>query len=365
MRVAVCGGGVIGACVAYYLARSGAEPILIERHKVGGAASGKSGGFLALDWCDGSPLEALARRSFLLHAALSEEHGNPWGYRPMETYSVYASAERDLSVLAGRAASLNWLQPGALVQGRLGNEQSTAQITPVDFTSGIAQLACDAGARIESGIVTGLALNGDGAQVRGVHVDGTLLDADVAVVALGPWTSLAREWLPLPAVYGLKGHSVVLRQNEQIPPQALFAEFENQTGGQDSPELFPRPDGTVYLCGLSAEDPLPEDPADIQSDEEAKAQLRATAAALSPALAGAEVVSSQACYRPVTQDGMPLMGAVPGVDGAFIATGHSVWGMLNGPASGEAMAELILDGVARSSDLTAFDPARFYEFAAH
>ena len=57
MRVAVCGGGVIGACTAYYLALKGADPVLIERHEIGGAASGKSGGFLALDWCDGSPLE--------------------------------------------------------------------------------------------------------------------------------------------------------------------------------------------------------------------------------------------------------------------------------------------------------------------
>ncbi len=65
----------------------------------------------------------------------------------------------------------------------------------------------------------------------------------------------------------------------------------------------------------------------------------------------------QACYRPVTPDGLPLMGAVPGIQGAYVATGHSVWGMLNGPASGEAMAELILDGRA-NIDLSPFDPGR-------
>jgi len=49
---------------------------------------------------------------------------------------------------------------------------------------------------------------------------------------------------------------------------------------------------------------------------------------------------------------------VPGVDGAYVATGHSVWGMLNAPATGEAMSELILDGAAQRVDLAPFAPGR-------
>ena len=55
MRILVLGGGVIGASVAYRLALRGADVIVIERSAVGCAASGKSGGFLARDWCDGTP----------------------------------------------------------------------------------------------------------------------------------------------------------------------------------------------------------------------------------------------------------------------------------------------------------------------
>ena len=77
-----------------------------------------------------------------------------------------------------------------------------------------------------------------------------------------------------------------------------------------------------------------------------------------PELGQAEVLVSQACYRPIVQDGLPLIGAIPGIAGAFVATGHSVWGMLNGPATGEAMAELIVDGATRSVDISPFDPAR-------
>jgi glycine/D-amino acid oxidase-like deaminating enzyme len=49
---------------------------------------------------------------------------------------------------------------------------------------------------------------------------------------------------------------------------------------------------------------------------------------------------------------------VPGSEGLYVATGHSVWGILNAPATGEAMAELIVDGTARSTDLDPFDPIR-------
>ena len=79
---------------------------------------------------------------------------------------------------------------------------------------------------------------------------------------------------------------------------------------------------------------------------------------LSPTLGQAKVLARQACHRPVTQDGLPLIGAVAGLEGAYVATGHSVWGILNAPATGEAMAELIVDGARACVDLSPFDPAR-------
>ena len=80
--------------------------------------------------------------------------------------------------------------------------------------------------------------------------------------------------------------------------------------------------------------------------------------AFAPGLADTPILTTQACFRPVTQDGLPLLGPVPGVANAFVATGHSVWGILNAPASGEAMAELIVDGATEHVDLRRFDPAR-------
>ena len=82
------------------------------------------------------------------------------------------------------------------------------------------------------------------------------------------------------------------------------------------------------------------------------------AATFSSELASSEIIAQQACYRPISSDGAPIIGQVPHVRGAYIATGHSVWGMLNGPATGEAVAQLIMDGSPAHVDLAGFAPER-------
>ena len=138
----------------------------------------------------------------------------------------------------------------------------------------------------------------------------------------------------------------------------MFLEYREQNGAVQAPELFPRTDGTTYVCAISSEEPLPIDPAQVAPDPGAIERLEAMCRSFSPALASAGILARQACFRPVTSDGLPLIGAVPGVTGAYVATGHSVWGILNAPATGEAISELIVDGGARTVDLSAFDPGR-------
>jgi glycine/D-amino acid oxidase-like deaminating enzyme len=352
MRVVICGGGVIGASIAYYLSQRRVEVVVVERAGIACAASGKSGGFLALDWCDGTPLAPLARRSFALHAELAATLGG-WDYRRLDTLAVVASVRRKLQARAGGLP--DWVAPEAVLQQQLGTPRTTAQVHPQKFTRGMMAAAIGRGARVQIGEVAGV-LRSAG-RATGVLIGDEPLAADAVVVAMGPWSLLACHWLPLPAVYGLKGHSVILRSGEAASPHALFVEYEAEDGAVHAPEVFPRPDGTTYVCGLSSEAPLPRDPEDVATDAGAQATLMAMIRAFAPALAEAEVVSAQACYRPVTRDGLPLMGAVPGAAGAYVATGHSVWGMLNAPATGEAMAELIT-GARTTVDIAAFDPAR-------
>jgi glycine/D-amino acid oxidase-like deaminating enzyme len=122
--------------------------------------------------------------------------------------------------------------------------------------------------------------------------------------------------------------------------------------------VFPRANGNTLVTAYSDQAPLPFDPTAVVPEPGEIDRLQVICERLSPIFRADRIIARQACFRPLTQDGLPLIGKVPSVEGAYVATGHNVWGILNAPATGEALAELIADGVARSTDLTPFDPIR-------
>jgi len=97
----------------------------------------------------------------------------------------------------------------------------------------------------------------------------------------------------------------------------------------------------------------------VQPDEAQCDDLAAYVATVSPALAAAPVKAKQACYLPqhvrFGKECGPLVGrtAVPGL---WVAAGHTCWGIQNGPATGYLMAEMLLEGEAKSADIESLDP---------
>ena len=282
-RIVICGGGAIGAAIAYFTSRRGARPMVIERHEVAGAASGKSGGFLALDWCRGSPLDRLARRSFELHAELSSELGDTWGYRRLTTYAGYAAEDDTARGPGGRP----WLSDGVAITSWRSPE-STALVEPRAFTTGLMRAAEMHGAMLRHGTVVDLVRGPSGAVPGVALASGEIVEGDAVVIAMGPWSILAARWLPLPAVLGYKGHSLVFETDGTIPAEALFLEYREASGEILTPELFPRADGTTWVCAISTIGPLPIDPADVAADEGAHARLEALCRNISPALRGTD-----------------------------------------------------------------------------
>lgn len=85
--------------------------------------------------------------------------------------------------------------------------------------------------------------------------------------------------------------------------------------------MYPRPDGSVYICGSPEGIALPNDPKTIQADPNSIEDLKEVARSVSSKLADAPLEVGQSCFLPLSPDGLPVMGKVPGVQGAYIASG--------------------------------------------
>ena len=358
MHVVICGGGVIGAAAAFELSRRKVDVTVVERWRVAGAASGKSGGFLARDWCNGTATAALAQRSFDLHEIWAEQLGNPYGYRKVDTFSAALSVRRSLRSSHDKHLA-PWLATEAAHRSQLGSVATTAQLHPEAFTLALMNAAIAHGAKLQIATVAQLHRTQGGKRVAGVVLaNGRQIVANAVILAMGPWSLIAARWVPLPPIYGLKGHSIIFRPDSPLPAEAIFAEVEDSDGEVLTPEIVPRADGTLYVCGLSGSAALPIDPAMVRPEDGGCEKLREISVRLVPQLRNAQVIAEQACYRPITRDGLPVIGAVPQLEGTYVATGHSVWGMLNAPGTAQALAELITTGSASSINLAPFSPSR-------
>ena len=357
MHVVICGGGVIGACTAYFLSRRGIDVTVVERTEIAAAASGKAGGFLALDWCAGTPLDALARRSFQLHAALPKEIGADWSYRRMNAYSGVVVGER--SARRHEPAELDWLADGVIIALAARHDGNDRDRPAAHLHHGHDDGRAGLGAKLRPGRVTGLVARCrwiGRARRRSRRRRSSRRTRSSS--RWDPGRCWRRSGWPCPPCTGCKVRASSTTPARTSRPTRSFSNITTTDGEAVSVELFPRGDGTTHITAFSDQAPLPIDPAAVTPDPRAIERLQAIAERLSPAFRAERIVARQSCFRPVTQDGLPLIGPVPGVAGAYIATGHSVWGILNAPATGEALAELIADGAARSTDLTPFDPAR-------
>jgi glycine/D-amino acid oxidase-like deaminating enzyme len=257
---------------------------------IASGASGKAGGLLAL-WAYPSNIVPL---SYKLHAELAEEHDGAkrWGYRfvdcgslsakgqiydsesteggraegPREEWQKLPKTDQNIPPSVGRnrvPRDLDWFDADAVVgYSEMGDPTTTAQVHPDLFTTSMADLAVEAGAKIVLGSVT--AIDHTGKHVKAVTYEDkeskkihTIPASDV-ILAAGPWTSHIFPDAPIEAT---RAHSVVVKAD--VSPHIIFSEIElpkgfakkggnvksRRHGRIVGPEIYPRPDGTIYACG--------------------------------------------------------------------------------------------------------------------
>lgn len=141
---------------------------------------------------------------------------------------------------------------------------------------------------------------------------------------MGAWTNSASQWFQyhLPQIQAERAHSIVMKPNKPVSPHALFVNYKYKSGSQPvllwshssilmhviiviilwcrlclgehhNPEVYPRPDGTVYMCGFSDQLPLPESANDVIVTKDSVKSLHDMAGTISSSLIGAYKITIQ------------------------------------------------------------------------
>ena len=366
--VIICGGGAVGAVVAYYLSKLRLRVLIVESHSIARGASGFAAGIISAPGpLATGPSSALHSLSFNTHrdlaSSLPEETGLDYDFVecPMLAVADTACEARALRSVGrlhldkdGAESSMRWVDAGEVpnvcpwidlpVSGGLLNTNS-ALLDPRKFTQALVAGARELGASTKQARVTGITQSAG--RVTGVKLGDETISTGSAVFAMGPWMVEASDWLGFRIpVYPLKGQILRLR----IDGPLHQAGFSNGDGDY----LVPKPSGLVY-AGTTEENVGFDTSATVQ----ARRRILAFAGRYVSNVSNAEVVEQTVCLRPMSRDELPIMGRSPGIEGAYVATGHGRSGILLSTGSGRAMAELIAGGRSECLDLTPFDPARF------
>jgi glycine oxidase len=354
--VVVCGAGIVGAAVAYYLSRRGIPSLVIEAREVAYGASGRAAGLL-------TPLDALQLRepwgplaslSLDLHRALALEldGGATYAYEARPALTV-AQTDEEAAVLRSRAVpgSSEWIEPADVrrrnpwLDRELAGGLALHGAAVLDPGALTRVLLDRAGAELRHGAVAGFETSAG--RLSAVQVDGVLVSCDKAVITMGPWSAAAAQWMGVEVpVAPLKGQILHLHPPEPAPPGS-FADL-------DGNYVAAKPGGIVF-AGTTEE----HAGFDTSPTAEARDAILASLGRLTSRLEGAMIVGHTACLRPITGDGSPLIGPSPVLPGAFIAAGHGRKGILMSLATGKAVAELVATGACSVLDLAPFDPGRF------
>ena len=362
--IVIVGGGIVGMTAAYYLAKAGVPSVVVERDAIGSHASGFAYGGLSPLSGFGipGPMAEIAQDGMRLHRelakSLAEETGIDVDFRLRSSLAL-AFTEVDVRRLQ---AALPWQQqPGYTVrwldvadakrvEPRIADETVGATLTegggavePYRLVLALTRAAERLGVRMRHGRAIGL--RRDGVRVTGVVLERETLSCASAVLALGPWSADASDWIGLPIdVRPLKGQ--ILRLQAPGPPVECSV-------GWGHNYATTKTDGLLWAGTTEEEAGFDEETTVAARDEIGDALVR-----MLPAMADAQVAQQTACLRPVASDGLLVLGGVAALDRLCVATGGARKGILYGPAMGHAIASLILGRDTRVS-LHQFAPDRF------
>jgi len=349
-EVVIIGAGVIGCSTAYHLAKMGLTDVaVVEMEQVGAGSSSKSASMLSLQFGHDALLARMAQYSYQRYMGFEEELGTTIDFRKTGWLSVASGAKatelrQHAEMLNSLGIRTEVLSPGDVKQ--LYPELNTRDLDvgtwgpddgPFDphmIMWGYIKRATEKGVKLHQG-EKALGLRIENGRVTGVQTSSGVITANTVVNAAGSWAQEVAGWAGIGIPLTNKVRTIVMTAPlPDIPENRPFVEDETV-------EWYFRPETGGVLMGMGN---VPTKAPETQLDNEMVNQIVDYAVHRVPVLEKASLLTTWSGVRPLTEDGRPLFGAVPGVDGFLLNSGWGGVGIIQAPVAGQLMAELICDG---------------------
>ncbi len=367
--VVVIGGGVNGASITYALAARGVKRVvLLEKGALASGASGRSSALVRMHYTNEWDAR-LAFASFPVFTNWPDVMGGP----PVFTHNAFATVvgpeyaealRRNVEMLRSIGVNTVALSPSELKDvepavnvddiGAAAYEPDSGYANPADTVEGFRRRAAELGARVQQW-TTVTRIVRRGSRVVGLDTSAGRIEAGAVVVAAGAWAPrLCRDMgLTLPARPKALDTVLVTRPPELVKPHLTI--IDNVQGTYLRPES-----GILTIVGVPCRTwDIDPDTMPTGLPPDAPAVGAQMLVRRYPAMERATLARGYRAFDCYSRDRHAILGAADGIDGLYLATAFSGSGFKIAPAVGACMAELIVDGRAKTVDIEPFNVRRF------
>ena len=367
----ILGAGVMGASIAFHLARRKAGRILVlDKDHVGSGGSGRSSALIRMHYSLPAEVQ-LALISLKMFEHWREIVGEAGEFRktgfvrivhPNETERLKQNVAMQRSLGAKveliDRKQLQELEPDwavdevELAAYEPDSGHGDGNVVANDFLSRARELGASYLSKTRA-----TSMLASGGTVRGVQTDHGEIHAPVVIAATGPWTRPLLQQVGFDPPIETEYHQVAILKNAPDMKGGGCACIDSVTA-----TYFRSDASDKFLVGdFYGKRPVDPDNFPQRASETELEEIIERASRRVSKLENAEVMRGVTGVYDMTPDARPLLGQIPGVEGLYLCAGFSGMGFKISPAIGLVMSELILDGAGTTVNISAFRPTRFTE----
>lgn len=361
----IVGGGVIGASIAWHLTRKGKKPVVFERHLLGSGNTGRSAGGIRAQFTSAvnvrMSLFSIAFYERFREILNADAEFHQCGYlflaptaelerHFIERIEFQRNLGVDVSLLDREEVARRWpfLRTDDIRNATWSPKDGVAG--PYEVTIAFASAAKAGGATFLEGVEAHAITAKDGS-VTGVRTSDGPYASDVVIVAAGPDTQgLLRPLGVEVPITPYRRHLYMTEPFAEIPDDIPLI-IDSESG-----LYFRKETGGLMLGMVDRSDPPTTS---LIVDEGYLEKLVEAALTRVPCLERANIMNGWAGLYDTSPDHHAILGRVDEVRGLLIAVGFSGHGFMHAPAVGATIAELAVDGAARSVDIAPLSLNRF------